>query len=200
MSGVGPASVIFCRTSRLDDRPGGLVLVALAEHPKSPKRVMSCLLLFIGPVITRLHRASGNERVEGTASESSYICLLYGREPDSYRGFLSVLSTCIVTQNGPQLDRVSAGSGPLDMTPNDCHHHMPTTYLIAHVTMNFAASGSVSPPAPHHYSRPLRRPLEGNLARLTGCVGYLSVTCSCAAVGLSSPASLPPAPLVSPRP
>ena len=31
--------------------------------------------------------------------------------------------------------------------------------------------------------RPPRRPLEGILARLTGCVGYLSVTCSCAVLG-----------------
>ena len=52
-------------------------------------------------------------------------------------------------------------------------------------------------------ARPPHRPLEGILARLTGCVGYLSVTCSCAAVGLSphiqpefSPVSLFPALLI----
>jgi hypothetical protein len=101
------------------------------------------LLLFIGPVIIRLHRALGNERVEGTASELVIIASLISGEPDSYRGFLSGLSTCIVTQNGPPLDRVSAGSGPLDVASNNYDHHMLATDFVAHVTMSFAASGSV---------------------------------------------------------
>jgi hypothetical protein len=54
------------------------------------------------------------------------------------------------------------------MTPKDCHHHMLATAFIAHVTMGFAASGSVYPPA-GSYAQMLQAVARGS--RDSGGVG-----------------------------
>ena len=98
-------------------------------------------------IINRLHRASGNERREVTSCGFNYNCLLYWERTR----FLSGIPVDVVypysNTKWPERARVYAGSCPLDLTPNDSYHQMPTTAFIAHVTRNFAASGSVSPPA-----------------------------------------------------
>jgi hypothetical protein len=67
------------------------------------------LITTIAPPVSQKHgiifpgfiKQRGTKGEEGTSFGVNYISSCMGREPDSYRGFLSMFSNCIVTQNGP---------------------------------------------------------------------------------------------------
>jgi hypothetical protein len=124
---------------------------------------------------------------EGNSFSVDYFssCCI-GRNPDSYRRSLSCLSICIVTQ---QSGCSGVHIGPTavhrhdDMRPNDCHHHMAVTGFVAHVTMDFAASGSVSPPVPQTNPRPPSQALRRHSCSSHGVCGLAIRACSCAVFG-----------------